>query len=171
MEAEDARTIGRRVRQIRYARRMPLAAVAGLAGISTGHLSRIERGERALDRRSLIVALANVLEVAPSELTSLPVPAPGDGGADAAVAAVRNAMQAVTMGIPNGQAQPIEQLSARVHALLDAKQRCHHAEVGMALPELIRDLHTSINAGRDDAEVLRLAVELHHAGTQRTCTV
>jgi transcriptional regulator with XRE-family HTH domain len=41
---EDARTIGWRVRQIRYARRKSLAAVAGLAGISEGHLSRLERG-------------------------------------------------------------------------------------------------------------------------------
>lgn len=166
MDAEDGRTIGRRVRQIRYARGKSQAAVAGLAGISTGHLSRIERGERALDSRSLIVALANALEVAPSELTSLPIPAPDESGADAAVDAVRGAIQAVTMGVPNGRAQPVEQLTARVHAVLDAKQRCHHAEVGMVLPPLIRDLHTSIHAGRDDAEILRLAVELHHAGTQ-----
>lgn len=47
---DDARMIGRRVRQIRNVRRKSLAVVAGLAGISTGHLSRIERGERALDR-------------------------------------------------------------------------------------------------------------------------
>jgi transcriptional regulator with XRE-family HTH domain len=163
---EDAQTIGRRVRQIRYARRKSLAVVAGLAGISEGHLSRIERGERALDRRSLIVGLANALEVAPSELTSLPVPAPQDGGTDVAVDAVRAAIQAVTMGVPNGQPQPVEQLSARVHAVLDAKQRCHHGEVGMVLPALIRDLHASIDVGRNDAELLRLVVELHHAGTQ-----
>ena len=114
---EDAKTIGRRVRQIRYARRKSLAVVAGLAGISVGHLSRIERGERALDRRSVIVALAGALDVAPTELTSLPVPAPADGGADVAVNAVRGAIQAVTMGVPNGQPQPVEQLSARVHAV------------------------------------------------------
>ncbi|MDQ3765596.1 MAG: helix-turn-helix domain-containing protein [Actinomycetota bacterium] len=162
----DARTIGRRVRQIRYARGKSLRVIAGLAGISPSHLSRIERGLVALDRRSEIVALANALQVAPAELTTLPVPAPADGCADVAVVALRGAIQAVTMGIPNGSAQSVEQLSARVHAVLDAKQRCRHAEVGMVLPALIRDLHTSIDAGRDDAELLRLAVELHHAGTQ-----
>ncbi|MGH3984541.1 MAG: helix-turn-helix domain-containing protein [Pseudonocardiaceae bacterium] len=40
-----------RARQIRYARDKSLAVIAGLAGISEGHLSRIERGERALARQ------------------------------------------------------------------------------------------------------------------------
>jgi len=163
---EDGYTIGRRLRLLRHARGKSLAVIAGLAGISESYLSMLERGERVLDRRSLIVALANALRVAPSELTLLPVPAPGDGVADAAVDALRVAMQAVSLGVPDSQVQPVEQLSARVHAVLDAKQRCRHAEVGMVLPGLIRDLHTSINAGREDAELLRLAVALHTQGTQ-----
>ncbi len=75
-------------------------------------------------------------------------------------------MRAVAVGVPGGQVQPVEQLSARVHAVADAKQRCQHAEVGMTLPGVIRDLHTSIDAGHDTAELLRLAVVLHHSGTQ-----
>jgi hypothetical protein len=39
------------------------------------------------------------------------------------------------------------------------------AEVGAALPALIRDLHTSIAAGRDVAELLELAVLLHMSGS------
>lgn len=60
---------GRRLRQIRHARGKSLSAVAGLAGITPSYLSRLESGARALDRRSLIVALATAPEVAPSELT------------------------------------------------------------------------------------------------------
>lgn len=165
MDEPTDSTIGRRVRLIRLSRGKSLAVVAGLAGISPSFLSRLESGERSLDRRSLIVALANALQVAPSELTSLPVPAPGDGAADAAVDAIRAALQAVALGVPAGQIQPVEQLAARVHAVLDAKQRCLHAEVGLVLPGLIRDLHTSIEAGRNDGELLRLAVLLHHGGT------
>ncbi|MBV9729631.1 MAG: helix-turn-helix domain-containing protein, partial [Pseudonocardiales bacterium] len=51
---EDARTIGRRARRIREQRGKSLRVVAGLAGITAGHLSRLERGERALNSRSLI---------------------------------------------------------------------------------------------------------------------
>lgn len=74
---DDARTIGQRLREIRYSRDKSLPMVAGLAGISKSRLSQLECGERALDRRSEIVALANALQIAPSELTRLPVPAPG----------------------------------------------------------------------------------------------
>jgi transcriptional regulator with XRE-family HTH domain len=72
VDADDPLTIGRQVRRIRHARGKSLVAVAGLAGISKSHLSRIERGERPLDSRSEIAALANALEIAPSELTKLP---------------------------------------------------------------------------------------------------
>lgn len=61
---DDAHTIGRCVRHIRYARGESLRVVAELAGISKSHLQRIERGERSLDSRSQIVVLANALQVA-----------------------------------------------------------------------------------------------------------
>jgi transcriptional regulator with XRE-family HTH domain len=43
--------------------------VAGLAGMSKSRLSQLERDERILNRRSEIVALAEALRVAPSEIT------------------------------------------------------------------------------------------------------
>jgi transcriptional regulator with XRE-family HTH domain len=49
---EDARMIGRRVRQIRYSWGKSLRVVAGLVGMSKSKLSLIERGEVALDSRS-----------------------------------------------------------------------------------------------------------------------
>ena len=75
MDTDEARTIGRRLRRLRDARGKSLRVVAGLAGMSTSHLWRIEHGERALDLSEL-VALAEVLEIAPSELIRLRVPAP-----------------------------------------------------------------------------------------------
>jgi transcriptional regulator with XRE-family HTH domain len=78
MDADEARSIGRRLRQIRHFRRKSLRVIAGLAGISPSYLSRLESRQRALDRRSLIVALANALEVAPTELTETTFPASGE---------------------------------------------------------------------------------------------
>jgi len=164
---EDARTIGRRARRIREQRGKSLRVVAGLAGITAGHLSRLERGERALNSRSLIVALADVLRIAPSELTKLPVPAPGDGDTDAAVETVRLALLAVNHDQPGGQVVPVETLQTRVTAMVDFRCRCDgQAEATVALPDLIRDVHTSIAAGRDVAELLDLAVLLHTQGTE-----
>ena len=65
-------------------------------------LSQIECGEIALDSISEIVALANALQVAPSELMRLPVPAPANG-TDCAVEAVRGALMVIGRNRPGGQ--------------------------------------------------------------------
>ncbi|MGH3815546.1 MAG: helix-turn-helix domain-containing protein [Pseudonocardiaceae bacterium] len=166
MDVEDARTIGARLCQIRRARGKSLRVLAGLAGMSKSHLDRIERGEVALDRRSEIFALADALQIAPSELTKLPEPAPTNGDADSAEDAVRLALMAVNHDQPGGQVTAVDVLRARVMAMLDARCRCdRQAEAAAALPELIRDMHTSIAAGRDVAELLDLTVLLHTQGT------
>jgi transcriptional regulator with XRE-family HTH domain len=153
--------IGRRLREVRHWRGKSLRVVAGLAGISESYLSRLESGERALDRRSLIVALANALEIAPQELTALPVPAPGNGGTDAAVCAVRYALMAVSTGRPGGQAVPVGVLQDRVAQVREVRRRAGFGEVGAQLPGLIRDVHSSIAAGREVGELLQLAVVIH----------
>ncbi|MGH4009296.1 MAG: XRE family transcriptional regulator, partial [Pseudonocardiaceae bacterium] len=129
-------------------------------------LWRIEHGERALDSLSEIVALADALQIAPSELMRLPVPAPANGEADSAINAVFLALMAARRSRPGGQVLPVEALRARVMATVKAHCRCDRGgEVGAALPSLIRDLHTSIAAGRDVAELLDLAVLLHANAT------
>jgi transcriptional regulator with XRE-family HTH domain len=158
---EDARTLGRRLRQIRHSRRKSLRVIAELAGISPSYLSRIENGERALDRRSLIVALANALEVAPTELTEVTLPASGEPGTDLAQDAIRLALLAVGMGRPGGELLDTHMLTARVSDLLDAQQACQHDTVATGLPGLIRDLHTSVAAGRYDGGLLELVTLLH----------
>ncbi|GGU61655.1 helix-turn-helix domain-containing protein [Lentzea flava] len=158
--------IGRTVRQIRHAKRKSLAVIAGRAGISVSYLSRIESGERALDRRSLIIALAEALEVAPSELTGAGLSSPGLLDEDATLPAVRRALLAVSLGAPQGQVQPATLLEARVGALLDDQRDCRFTAVGETLPGLIRDLHSTLDAGRDVEHVLRLVALLHVQGTQ-----
>jgi transcriptional regulator with XRE-family HTH domain len=158
---DDARTIGRRLLQIRNARGKSLRVIAGLAGISKSRLSQIERGEVALDRRSEILALADALQVAPSELVKLPFPAPGNGNTDTTVKAVRRALTAVDYGGAGGQVLPVEVLRDRLSRLQEMRRGCRFAEAATDLPVLIRDLHTTLATGRDVAELLPLAVYLH----------
>jgi transcriptional regulator with XRE-family HTH domain len=158
---DDARTIGRRVRLIRRSRRKSLVVIAGLAGMSKSELSRIELGQRALDRRSKIVALANALQVAPSELTNVDVPAPGDGGTDAAVQAVRLALIAASRGRHHRPAVPLDVLQRRVQQIRETRRRCGFSAVGEQLPDLIADLHSSINAGHEVKALVELAVGVH----------
>ncbi len=166
MDAEDdPLTIGRRVRQIRNTRKKSLRVVAGLAGISASSLSRIENGLRALDSRSEIVGLANALQVAPSELVKLPVPAPANGDRETAVTAVRRALIAVSRDDPAGQVVPVGVLCARVDTLTAAQRQCEHGQVGRELPALIRDVHTTMAAGRDVGELFPVVVMLHVQGS------
>jgi transcriptional regulator with XRE-family HTH domain len=166
VELDDARTIGQRLRQIRYARGKSLRVLAGLAGISKSQLSEFERGERALDSLKQIVALANALRIAPSDLTRLPVPAPANGHTDSAIERVRLALLAVGHDLPGGQVLPAEALRARVMGVVDALCRCdREGEVGPALSGLIRDLHASVVASRDVAELLPLVTLLHTQAT------
>jgi Helix-turn-helix domain len=158
---DEPSDIGRRLRRVRQARGKSLAAIAGLAGISKDHLSQLEHGERALDRRSLVVALATALEVAPQDLTALPVPAPGNDGTDAAVHAVRVTLLAVGLHRPDGSVAPVHALRGRLDTVREVRGAGRFVEVGAALPGLIRDLYASIGAGRDVAELLTLAVDLH----------
>ena len=86
----DGITIGARLRTLRRWRGMTQTQVAGLAGLSPSFLSMVETGQRPLDRRSHIAALASALKVSESDLvggphlTARPAavrPAYGDTGA------------------------------------------------------------------------------------------
>ncbi|MGH3906158.1 MAG: helix-turn-helix domain-containing protein, partial [Pseudonocardiaceae bacterium] len=165
-EAEVARTVGWRLWQLRDDRGKSVRAVAELAGMSTSTLWRTEQGKRALASQAEAVALAKALQIAPDELTRLAVPAPGNGHTDSTIAAVDHALMAVSYNLPAGQVLPAEALRSRVTATVDALCRCdREGEVGAALPGLIRDLHTSIAAGREVAELLPLAAWLHTQAT------
>lgn len=147
----------RRVREIRRVRGRSLRTVADLAGISPSYLSQLETGTRALDRHRLIVALADALAISPQYLTTPPVPAPGNGALDSAIEAVRQALLAAGHHRAGGQVLPVEVLRARVTAMVDAHGRCDPpGALGAALPALIRDVHTSIGAGLDMAQLLDL---------------
>jgi transcriptional regulator with XRE-family HTH domain len=161
---DDARTIGRRLREVRIWRRKSLKVVAELAGISEGYLSKLERGQSPIERRSLIVALANALEIAPSELIRLPMPAPGNGHVDSVIEQVRRVLVAVDLGRPNGLVVPVDALRDRVARIQDMRRRCLFGEVADDLPGLVRDLHTTLAAATttdDRNELLPLAVFTH----------
>ncbi|MGH3824931.1 MAG: helix-turn-helix domain-containing protein [Pseudonocardiaceae bacterium] len=162
MDLDDARTVGRRARQVRYARGKSLPVIAGLAGMSKSKLDRIERGEVALDRLSDIVALADALQIAPSELMKLPVPAPANGHTDSTTQAIALALDGIEVEHPGGLVLPVAVLRDRVAQIHQRTRACEFVQVASALPGLIRDLHATLNTGgRDHGELLNLAVHLH----------
>lgn len=163
---EDAeRSIGRRVRQVRHWRGMSLKATADLAGISESYLSRIERGERQVDRRKLVEALAAALRVAPSELTGQPYPPSTEGEAEAHAAAqsLRAVLRDIEIGVPPiGDPRPAEEMRAAVRAVNVACDACDYQTLGEIVPGLISELHT-LAEDRGSSEARRLLAEVLHA--------
>lgn len=74
---------------------------------------------------------------------------------------VRLALDAIDLGHPGGLAVPVPVLRDRVMHIQQRSRACQFAEVATDLPGLIRDLHTTLNTGRDRRELLDLAVYLH----------
>ncbi|MGH3912467.1 MAG: helix-turn-helix domain-containing protein, partial [Pseudonocardiaceae bacterium] len=157
---DEARTMGWRVRRIRENRDKPLRVIAGLAGMSTTTLWRIEHGEHA-PTLSEIVALAGALQIAPSELTRLPVPAPTNGHIDATTQAIRLTLDAIENEQLDGLVLPLAVLRDQVARIQAQRRACRFAEVATDLPGLIRNLHTTLATGTDHGELLDLAVYLH----------
>ncbi|MGH3908254.1 MAG: helix-turn-helix domain-containing protein [Pseudonocardiaceae bacterium] len=157
---DEARTIGLRLSRIREARGKTLRVIAELAGMSTSTLHRIEHGQRAVTV-SEIRPLASALEVAPSELTKLSVPAPANGHTDSTTEAVRLALDAIEIGQPGGIVLPVSALRDQVARIHAQRRACRFAEVATDLPGLIRNLHTTLATGTDHGELLDLAVYLH----------
>jgi transcriptional regulator with XRE-family HTH domain len=145
MDAEQPRTIGQRLREIRYWRGKSLRVVAELAGISESYLSRLERGERQVDRRSQLEALAAALEVAPGELTGVHelTSAEGMGEVHTAVVALRVALADNALDDPADDAsRPWPELVATLQRVnSELRPAADYAGMGLVLPTLITDLH------------------------------
>jgi transcriptional regulator with XRE-family HTH domain len=69
---DDTSMIGARVRAVRVRQGMSLGTLADATGLSKAHLSRIERGERSLDRRSTLQTIADALRTPVAERTGQP---------------------------------------------------------------------------------------------------
>lgn len=164
--------MGSRLRRIRRAHGTSLRTLAEQIGTSPAYLSQVESGRRALDRHSMIIALATALGSSPDMFTTLPVPAPGNGAVDSAIEAVRQALLAVGVHRPGGRPAALDALQARVAATV-AAHRCGErpGETGAAIAALIRDLHSSLDApgpGADagSAGLRELVVRFHAHATQ-----
>lgn len=94
MDAGEASAIGARARMIRRRRGLSLDVVAGLAGITAGYLSMLERGLRGFNRRGLVEDLAEALGCSVVDLTGQPYLAP-----DRATVEGRTALPGISLAL------------------------------------------------------------------------
>lgn len=154
----DDNTIGARLRVLRKWRRLTLAELAGLADLSPSFLSMAERGQRALDRRSHISALASALRVSETDLVGGPHLSadPVQAAPHATIPAIRAALMTNTLTSPAvDQARPLDELVIEMGKIDRSEYK--HVEVGQKLPGLISELHFHA-AAPEDERAYRLAL-------------
>lgn len=134
--------IGERVRVMRHFRHKTLQEVAGLAGITAGYLSMLERGLRPLDSRQLLYRLAESLECSVAELTGEPTPATSRDHA-AALATVQDIRLALaeTEGTPGDEPRrPVDSLTRDADEVLKLFMACEYGRCGELLGRLLSEL-------------------------------
>lgn len=158
----DDVTIGARVRALRDWRKMTQTELAGLAGLSQSFLSRAERGEAMLDRRSHLHALANALRVSVTELTGGPHLSldPMQSAPHSAVPALRAALTGTTLDDPSvNRARPLEELRVLLFdTLATLRDRADYDQRGQLVAPVIEELCFH-NATGDEA-TRRVALEM-----------
>lgn len=173
----DARALptalGERVRRYRLMRGLTQRVCAELAGMSASMLCRIETGERSLERRAHIEALAGVLEVSPAELLGQPYQLPGRSAAraQASVEHIREALMGTELG-EVGNLEPFRPLpelermvtQSRVHLFRLGDVAA--ATAGQA--EALVELHAHAAAGADAERVESLRLLALACGTAAT---
>lgn len=132
----DDMFIGARVKFWRRRRGRSQRVLAGLAGMSQPYLSQIESGQRPVERRATLVALANALDVSVADLVGQPGDPtdPMKAAAAAQVPAIREALIRRDVGelgtVRPGSAQTVA-------VLADAGSAYDFAKVAPMLPEIL----------------------------------
>ena len=168
MDSDDASMIGARVRAARIRQGMSLAELASVTGLSKSFLSRAERGERGLDRRSTVQKIAEALHVGMTELTGQPyTPASrADVRARAAVADLRDILHGLDIGDPVEvpDVRPVADLERATWRVRQLAIASDFGGYGPLLPPLLLELHALASAESTDREaVLRLLLSVTHA--------
>lgn len=162
----DEVTIGARLRMLRHWRGMTLTQVAGLAGLSQAYLSMVERGLRALDRRSHIAAIAAALRVSETDIVGGPHLSadPVQSEPHSHVPGIRVALHTNTLrSAATEHARPVSELAAIVAGPLDQWRRLDDfVAMGGKLPDVLDELHLHVADPKDEADqrtALRTLVE------------
>jgi transcriptional regulator with XRE-family HTH domain len=158
----DEVTTGARLRTLRRWRGMSQVTLAGLAGVSPSWISMVEQGQRTLDRRSSIAAIASALRISETDLVGGPHLSSDAQQADPhkAIPALRAALATNAVLEPAvEQARPLPELVSAVTGRVGPLRLAgDYTGVGAMLPDVIDELHVHVAKPADEA-ARRLALE------------
>ncbi|MGH3946041.1 MAG: helix-turn-helix domain-containing protein [Pseudonocardiaceae bacterium] len=137
---DGAKAFGRRLREVRSWRELNLREAAGLAGLSFSFWGQVERGEKAVNSRKTLEAMAGALRVHLTELTGQPytLADPTTSQAHAVVAALEGALNDYDLGErpEDIRPRPWEAIAADLDRLnRDLWPRADYSAQGTLLPQ------------------------------------
>jgi transcriptional regulator with XRE-family HTH domain len=151
----DEVTIGARLRTLRRWRGIGQKELADLSGVSQSFISMVENGQRMLDRRSQIAALATALRVSESDLVGGPHLSADRVQSDPhmAIPPLRVALQTSSLTEPSvEQGRPLAQLRELVFGRAEPLLRVgDFVGVGKILPDCIDELYFHAASPADEA--------------------
>ena len=150
--------MGLAVRRARHSQGLTLSQLAGLVGRSKAWLSMIENGQRPLDKRSDIAALASALEVSADALLGQPAPEIQPGRQNLNLLPLRAVLlDASPDDPPDVPARPVAALRALNCEMDTALRKADYHTMHRALPEVIGELevHAAGAGGPSRDEALR----------------
>jgi transcriptional regulator with XRE-family HTH domain len=145
------RFIGRRVAAIRDRRKMSQQLLADLVGISRGGLSKYETGERPIDSRKMLYALATALQVSVAELTGHAEDRylSAAGAFHAAAPLIEAALMSAGHTDDDRPLLPVDVLTRDADLALDLRMAGDLSALGGMLPPLITDCYRRTTDGPD----------------------
>ncbi len=150
---DEGRYIGRQVRAIRARRGISQQVLADRVGVSRGAIAKYENGERPIDSRRTLHALAQALGVAVGDLTGDQNDRfdPSSAGFHAAVPAIETALWTRGDTTPTAPPRSLTELAAAARHAAHLRRACDYAALGPMLPALLTDCyrHARDSAGAD----------------------
>lgn len=148
---DEGRFVGRQVRVIRARRGISQQVLADRIGVSRGAIAKYENGERPVDSRKVLYALAQALGVTVGDLTGQEQDRldPSAQGFHASIPAVEIALW--TRGNTTATADPrtLRELAAMTVKAAALRHACDYASLGPILAPMLNDCYRHIRDGTE----------------------
>lgn len=145
-QPDDGRSVGRRVRAIRARRGISQQVLADRVGLSRGAIAKYESGERPVDSRRVLLALAEALGVLVGDLTGHEEDKldPATAGFHAAVPEIETALWAQGNTTDTRAPRSLDELAALTRTATKLRHDCDYATLGPMLAPMLTDAYRHV---------------------------
>lgn len=145
-DEQESRYVGRRVRVIRARRGMSQQMLADLAGMSRSAIAKYETGDRPVDSRRTLYALAQALSVTLADLTGHNEERfdPSVTGVHGSVPAIETAIWATGNITPTAPTRSIDELTSAARDTETLNVECDYVTLGPKIAPLLSECYQHV---------------------------